>query len=136
MFARASVLVAVSLTLAGCSGVSYVLENYKDIEVKEVLVEGDDTYRVFDKPAAGKMMVTSSLSAAAGQGAIKGLTLYAVDAAPPKPRFQKAAETYLVNTGREGCRILDGYLLINPQWEFVYDCSKPAVAPAKKPRRG
>lgn len=124
---RLPLAAAILLGATACtSGISYVLDNYKGVEKQEILVEGDDTYRVFDKPTASRMMVTSSLGAAAGQGALKGLTLGAVESAPPKPRFQKAAETFLASTGRADCRITDGYLLVNPQWEFTYDCSKPA----------
>lgn len=130
-----SVGCTIAIMLGGCAGISYVVENYAGIEKHEVIVPGDDEYRVFDKPQQGKMMVTSSLGSAAGQGAVKGLTLGAMDGAPPKPRFQKAAETYLASTGRASCRVTDGYLLVQPQWEFVYDCSSPPPAVAMRSRR-
>lgn len=127
---------AAVLSLGACSGISYVLENYKGVEKQEIHVEGDDDYRIFDKPDAGRMMVTSSLSSAAGQGAVKGLFLGAVDASPPKPRFQKAAETFLTSTNRPNCRVTDGYLLVSPQWEFAYTCAQPEKVASARGRRG
>jgi hypothetical protein len=78
-------------------------------------------------------MITSSLSSAMGDGAIRGLTLGAVEATPAKPIFQRAAEEYLASTGRS-CSIIDAYLLIRPQWEFKYDCSPPSARTAEKTR--
>ena len=118
--------IAVALTLAGltgCAGVNYVMETYGSMQPVEVSM-ADDAYRVFDKPDAGKMMVTSSLSSAAAQGLGQGLLLNAVDNTPPKPRFQAAAERYLVESGRPNCRITDGYLVVKPQFEFTYTCSR------------
>jgi hypothetical protein len=67
-------------------------------------------------------MVTTSLGRAAGQGYVKGLTLGIIDAAVPKPLFQGAAAKYLSETGRSHCRINDGYLLVEPQYEFKFAC--------------
>lgn len=83
---------------------------------------GYDTFRVFDKPAEGRMMVTSSMSAAMSGGAVSGLTLGAAPASAPKPYFQEAARKHLDSTGRQTCTITDGYLIIEPQWEFRYSC--------------
>jgi hypothetical protein len=101
---------------------------YSDVRAEEVAMP-DDTYRIFDKPAASKMMVTSSLGSATAQGVGSGLLLNAVDNTPPKPLFDTAALQYLQNTGRSGCRIVDSYMLMKPQFEVKYDCT-PTVAVA------
>jgi hypothetical protein len=110
------------------------MSEYTGVEVKEIEIPGDDVYRIFDKPAANKMMVTSSLSSAASQGFAQGLTFGAVNAAPPKPRYEAAAIAWLKQTGRESCRIVDGYLIQQPQWEFKYNCVPISAAPAISPK--
>jgi len=123
-----------ALTLSGCgANVSYIMNNYQGIEPVDFTVAEADTYRIFDKPDQRMMMITSSLSSAMGDGAIRGLTLGAVEATPAKPIFQRATEEYLASTGRS-CSIIDGYLLIRPQWEFKYDCSPPSARTAEKTR--
>jgi hypothetical protein len=118
-------VVALGLALAGCAGMQHAMEHYSGIQPVDV-PRPDDTYRVFDKPSDNRMMVTSSVGAAAAQGAGSGLFLGAVDMTPPLPAFQAAAETYLANTGRAQCRITQGYLLVKPQFEFRYTCDPAA----------
>jgi hypothetical protein len=134
-----------ALPLAGCSSaLSYIIDEYRGVPVVEVSMP-DDTYRVFDKPAQSKMMITSSLASAAGQGFALGLTMGAADG-PPKPRFEATAAKHLQDTGRTGCRLIDAYLLAKPQWEVKYDCTplaaalpavaqRPAVSPAARTQR-
>jgi hypothetical protein len=119
--------------LSGCATMTYIVDNYRGIELREVATE-DDTYRVFDRPDAGMMMVTSSVGAAAAQGIGRGLTFGAADTTPAKPLFQRAAERFLAETERAHCRITDGYLLISPQYEFKYDCTRPAAVTARPKR--
>ena len=115
-----SLAICTSLT-AGAS-MSYVLEHYSGVEVQKIQMI-DDEYRLFDKPLDGRIMVTSSIGAAVGQGAASGLTLGTLKTSPPKPRFQAAVESFLASTGRK-CEIIDGYLVIEPQWEFRYRCTQ------------
>ncbi|MBW7968136.1 hypothetical protein [Bradyrhizobium sp. BR 10289] len=122
---------AVASGLSGCASINYIVNEYRGVEVREVKM-AEDTYRVFDKPAESKMMVTSSLGSAAGQGFAKGLTFGAAQTEPPKPLFERAALQFLTESGRPGCRVLDAYLLASPQWEVKYDCS-PVVAAAQPP---
>lgn len=114
--------------IGGCASLSYITANYGSIEPRPVSTSYD-TFRVFDKPDASKLMITSSLGSALAQGAGGGLLLNPTVTAVPKPVFQEAAEQYLTSTGRT-CRIVDGYLLVNPQWEFRYQCDGAATASA------
>lgn len=118
---------ALSLTLSGCASVNYMMQEYQGVPVIEVRMP-DDTYRIFDRPAQNKLMATSSLSSAAGQGFVRGLTLGAVPTDTPKPLFEAASLQFLAESGRPNCRIVDAYLLARPQWEVKYDCAPPATA--------
>lgn len=121
--------------LGGCASISYITSEYHGVEVREVKMP-DDTYRIFDKPAQNKLMVTSSLGSAAGQGLARGLTFGAAPTDPPKPLFEAAALQFLTESGRPGCRVVDAYLLARPQWEVKYDCAPPPqVATADRPTR-
>lgn len=118
---RSLMLAGLALALAGCAGMQHAMEHYGGITPVEVAM-ADDTYRVFDKPSDNRVMVTSSIGAAANQGALKGLTLGIADTTPPIARFQAAAERYLRDRGRSSCRITSGVLLVQPQYEFRYSC--------------
>jgi hypothetical protein len=120
-------IVMLCTALSGCASVNYIMQEYQGIPVVDVRMP-DDNYRIFDKPAASKLMATSSLASAAGQGFVRGLTLGAVPTDSPKPLFEAAALQFLTESGRPNCRIVDAYLLARPQWEVKYDCSPPPVA--------
>ncbi len=133
-------VVAGCLALAGCGGMSYAMQEYSGIDPQPFAIDGEDVYRVFDKPSQNKLMITPSVQRAMAAGAAQGFTFGAVDtmdALGPKPVFERAALGYLASTGRQ-CRIIDGALVVRPQWEFKYDCSVPPMAatvPAHPPRR-
>lgn len=114
-------ILAVAAVVGGCSGVGYIVTAYSSVTPQDVTT-AYDTFSVFDKPSEGRMMVTSSVGAAFGNGVVGGLTLNSTNAHPPKPIFQEAAEQFLARSGRQ-CKITDGYVLVNPQWEFKYDCA-------------
>jgi len=105
---------------SGCASFSYITQAYNGVPVQQVSTQYD-TFRVFDKPTENRMMITSSLASAAAQGFTGGLLLNPTATASPKPIFEEAALAYLKQTGRN-CKIMDGYLLVNPQWEFKYSC--------------
>lgn len=132
---RFVMLGACALMLAGCgAGVKYAIDEYSGVEVKSFQITEPDgeIYRVFDKPAQSKLMITPSLGRAAGAGFASGLTFGAVsadDSLGPKPEFEKATLAYLASTQRPNCRIIDGYVVVRGQWEFKYDCT-PLPAPA------
>ena len=100
--------------LAGCSGVQYAMDNYRGIKPQKIAHNGQ-TFRVFDKPEEGRMMITPSLGKAALQGATFGA------AATAEMTFQGAAETYLEITGRQ-CEVGDPKLVVQPQYEVFYRC--------------
>lgn len=115
-----SVLVLIVFFIAGCAGMQYAMKHYSGVPVVHHKMP-DDTYRVFDKPNEGRLMITSSLGAAAAGGAKSGITFGAASSSAPRNFFQEAAESYLKKTGRD-CTIKDGHLIVSPQWEFFYEC--------------
>jgi hypothetical protein len=127
-----------ALLLGGCASANYVMSEYGGVPLKHFEMGDGQTYRVFDKPDANKLMITPSLDRAAGAGFVSGLTFGAVptqDNLGPKPEYERASLAYLTSTGRT-CRLIDGYVVIQGQWEFKYDCSVPAPAPsAPQPRK-
>lgn len=129
-------VMAGTLALVGCgAGVKYVLDEYTGVTPVQFDVAGDDTYRVFDKPTQNKLMITPSMGRAVAMGAGQGVTFGAADTSVPKPLYERAALGYLESTGRR-CKLLDGYNVLHPQWEFKYDCSiPPAPAPVAQRKR-
>ncbi len=109
-----------ALALSGCAGLSEAMK-YSDIEIQYVR-NANDEFRIFDKPAEGKLMITASLGKAANQGAASGFTFGLADARMPKGYYTEAVLQFFAQTGRPNCQIVDGYLLIEPQWEYIYRC--------------
>jgi hypothetical protein len=146
MFLRICTLV-VAVGLGSCAGtatvVNYMVEHYNPVILSHVK-RPDDTYRVLEHSRLNRIMVTTSIGAAAGAGVSRGLTFGAVSGVPAKPMFEAAARDYLDRTTRRHCEITDGYVLVDPQWEFKFACkgSKlekepfiPFVAPPEEPYR-
>lgn len=114
------VIVLLSLSLVGCAGMQYAMKHYSGVPVVDHQMP-DDTYRVFDKPNEGRLMITASVGSAMAGGFKSGITFGAASSSAPANLFQEAAESYLKKTGRD-CIIKDGHLIVSPQWEFVYEC--------------
>jgi hypothetical protein len=68
-------------------------------------------------------MITASLGSAALNGAARGATFGGVNIDDDQPRYTKAAIAYLAKDREsQSCKVLEGKLLVTPQWEFVYLC--------------
>lgn len=124
-------ILAAALTLSGCAGMNYIYENYQGTPLAEYQNE-DDTFRIFDKPQESRLMITPSIATAMATGAVKGVTFHAVPADVPKAVFEKAVIGYLQSTGRS-CAVVDGALLVAPQWEFRYRCDGAPIATSALP---
>ena len=107
--------------VTACSGLSYVIENYSSVEMQQ-FTYADETWRIFDKPNENKLMITPSMGSAMAGGAKTGLTLgLAGNQGDPENRFRTAAMMFVKQ--KEGsCVIIEGKLLINPQYEYTYKC--------------
>jgi hypothetical protein len=126
-------MLACVLAMSGCvSGpaIDYMKAEYTGVPVK-LHTTAVDEYRIFDKPEAGKLMITPSLAAATGMGVVHGATYGAVDQSHFTKPWSDAAADYLASTGRT-CRIVSTELLARPQYEVKYDCSAPAPATRRR----
>jgi hypothetical protein len=118
---RVVALCVAAALLTGCAGINAALQ-YDDVMVKTVM-NADGTWRIFDKPREGRLMITPTYGRSAANGLLSGLTLGAADTDIPKSEYQGGVETWLIGTGRR-CMVTDGYKLIRPQWEFKYVCAQ------------
>lgn len=108
-----------ALALAGCQSMTTAMSyNYTPVQFPME----DDTYRVFEHPTEDKIMTTSSLGRAIGGGAVKGATLGLANVYTEEQLHERAARAYLDQNGRANCPIVRGYLLMQPQYEFWYEC--------------
>ncbi len=109
------VIVAFSLAfLTACSGMGYAIENYAGTKAIQFQHDGQ-RFRVYDKPAENRLMITPSFGRASLQGATFG------GAATAEMTYELAAQAYLTSTGRE-CEISDLKLIVQPQYEAFYLC--------------
>jgi hypothetical protein len=125
---------ALVVMLSGCAGLDKALE----YETTTYYVQmPDDRYRIFEHPQRDRIMTTPSIGTAVAIGTASGLTLGMADIDPPELRHEKAARQYLDQTNRAHCRIVSGYLVVRPQYEFKFDCAgaPPAATPADAPSK-
>lgn len=135
---KIAMAVGLTFTLIGCAGLNYALENYSGVavvnhvikpadggpdtvEINGKLVNRTKSYRIFDKPAESRLMITASLSDSAGQGVAEGLTIGMVDQSPPTVVYEQAAINFLRSTGRN-CVAHKTFLIVKPQYEVQYSC--------------
>lgn len=112
------ILAIVALTaLSGCSGVSYVMDNYGSIPRVEWRNSEGITFRVFDKPAENRLMITPSIGASAVQGLTWGASR------EPGLVYEAAANEWLAAQGRSNCRAVRTVNILDPQHEVFYTCS-------------
>lgn len=107
--------------MTGCSGINYVVENYSGVDVEHFEANGQ-TWRIFDKPAEGRLMITPSLGKAAAVGAAQGATFgLSRGGANPVQNFEAAANLFIKSRDKT-CQVTSGSLVVNPQYEFFYAC--------------
>jgi hypothetical protein len=107
------------LALTACSGMNEAITKYGSTRPVSYQISGQN-WRIYDQPENGRLMITPSLSAAAGQGAVSGIT-YGMADNPYTQReaFEPPAVAYLAS---KGCKITGGHLVLNTQFEFEYSC--------------
>jgi hypothetical protein len=113
-------LLIVALTLAACSAPQHIGDEYRNVPRTTFAFEGN-TYRIFDKPSAGKLVVTPSVANAMSDQLIRKMTFGAYGNAAPKASMESAVAAYLTSNGRK-CTTDSATLVRKPQWEFAYSC--------------
>jgi hypothetical protein len=69
----------------------------------------------------GKVMIIPSLGSSALHGAARGATFGGVNIDDDKSRFTDVAVAYLAKDRvSQTCKIIEGKLLVTPQWEFIF----------------
>ena len=120
---KTGIAIASMIVIAGCSGINYAVENYSGVDVERFEANGQ-TWRIFDKPEEGRLMITPTLGKAAAVGAAQGATFGLSDGgASPIQYFEAAANLY-IKSRDESCKVTSGSLVINPQYEFFYTCGQ------------
>lgn len=123
------------LLVSGCGGRPGGLQDVLSYDAKSLahVKMPDDTYRLFEHPAGDRIMTTTSVATAAGQGLMSGATLGIADIQTPEERHEAAARRYLDLTGRAQCAIRNGYELVNTQYEFRIECPPGTVRTVAPP---
>lgn len=116
--AVATALLAVALQ--GCAYPHYVNDEYRFIPLTTFAHE-NQSYRIFDKPSAGKLIVTPSLATAMSDNVIRNVTFDRYNNTTARETLEAAVAAYLARQGRK-CEITGGSLIYDPQWEFTYTC--------------
>jgi hypothetical protein len=124
MHVRVLFVPVIALGLAACGGRPGGLQDAMSYDIRSVtqVPMGDDTYRVFEHPQRDRLMTTTSIGKAFGQGFVKGATFGLADVQTPEQRHEAAARKHLDRTGRAHCTIDNGYELLNTQYEFRFTC--------------
>ena len=93
-----------------------------------VFANGGSTWRVYDKPDEGRLMITPTVADSAASGFIGGATLGVAgdpitgrSAGIPQNGFTAAASAWVKRHGAS-CEVTSGHLLVTPQWEYAYAC--------------
>ena len=109
-----------ALCLSACAYPEYVNDDYRHIPLA-TFAHANHTYRIFDKPSAGKLIITPSLATAMSDGIIRNATFGRYNNRTERDTLEAAASAYLARHGRK-CTITGGSLAYDPQWEFTYVC--------------
>jgi hypothetical protein len=122
---RAAILLLV-LGLSACAYPQYVNDEYRYIPLTDFSHQ-NQSYRIFDKPSSGKLIITTSLAMAVSDNVIRNVTFGKYHNTTPRETIEAAVAAYLASAGRK-CTVTDATLLYDPQWEFTYTCDIKVTA--------
>jgi hypothetical protein len=117
---RTAGLTGALLALGGCAYPQYVNDEYRYIPLTNFAHE-NASYRIFDKPSAGKLIITPSLATAVSDSVIRNVTFDEYNNTTARETLQAAVLAYLGKQGRK-CEVTGANLIYDPQWEFTYTC--------------
>lgn len=113
-------IVLTAVSLSACAYPQYVSDEYRYIPLTN-FAHDNRSFRIFDKPSAGKLIITPSLSTAMSDVVIRNATFGRYNNTTEQERLEKAVSAYLQSQGRK-CTLTGSSLIYDPQWEFTYDC--------------
>jgi hypothetical protein len=118
--------ILLALPLVGCQSKTSTTNRYDNVEMQQfTTTPGADTYRVFDKPSEGRLMIASNVGTAATLGITQGLTFGLAGSGGLATKVRGAAQQYLDSTGRN-CAIYSVEPIADPKYEVLYTCNAPA----------
>lgn len=115
-----SLAIALTLSLAACAAPRDISDDYRNVP-RTNFTFADNTYRIFDKPSAGKLIITPTVANAMSTSLLRKMTFGTYGKATPKTSMEAAVAAYLTSNGRK-CAAESATLVSNPQWEFTYVC--------------
>lgn len=118
--------IAALIMLAACSAPQHLSNEYRDTPRTNFAFESS-AYRIFDKPSAGKLVITPSVANAMSDSLIRNVTFGAYGNAAPQSSIEAAVEAYLASNGRK-CITDSTTLVRKPQWEIAYTCENTYTA--------
>jgi hypothetical protein len=118
---HALAVLLVFFALAGCAYPQYVNDEYRYVPLTN-FSHDNRSFRIFDKPSAGRLVITPSLSTAMSDVVIRGATFGEFHNATDQTTLERAVEAYFVALGRS-CKLTGSSLIYDPQWEFSYECA-------------
>lgn len=113
-------LAILALTLSACASPQYVNDEYRYIPLTN-FAHANQSFRIFDKPSAGRLIITPSLSTAMSDVVIRNATFGKYNNSTEQNALEQAVIAYLSSQGRK-CTVTGASLMYDPQWQFTYDC--------------
>ena len=126
---RRSALIAAA-ALGGCATENHINSVYAVVPPYH-LVTHEDTYRIYDRPDLQRVAISPGLETAAKAHLVDHLPFNLANfsgSRSPGSAYFHPLQQYFQQTGRH-CVLTNGYLLMTPQWEFVYECQPGGLVP-------
>lgn len=105
------------LLLTGCASLDYASDAYRDSEPVEYQ-HGGKTFTIIDNPVDSKLLIADT-GGSMGTAVMQGLTFGAYPG-PSQAIFRPVIREFLAE--HRTCEITGGWLLVDPWWEFEYQC--------------
>jgi hypothetical protein len=119
---RLALSALIFLGLSACAYPHYVNDEYRYIPLTTFAHE-NRSFRIFDKPSASKMVITSSLATSVSDVVIRTATFDKYNNTVERQALESAVAAYLAGQGRK-CIVTGSSLMYDPQWEFTYSCEQ------------
>jgi hypothetical protein len=120
--------IAAASFLGGCTG-NYIGTGYATVPV-QLVVTRQGRFEILDRPEFGRVAISPTPARVSHWTSVEGLLDSALthdrgvtnSASSPGSWYFGPLMDYFSQNGRS-CRLIRGEPLIEPQWEFVYDCA-------------
>lgn len=121
---RRIIPIAFAAILAGCANIEYLDDTYSGLPAQTIEANGSE-YIVQDNVLLGRLAIVPTMGSTIGKAFASGATFGAY-VGTSEGLMRQAVQSYFLTTGQD-CRIVDGWLVAEPAWEFVYQCGAQAA---------